>query len=199
MAASLDLGAHTLVALPWPTLAAVRAALVRAAGLDAAVQLQEAGYAGGEALHAAFRSWLAERGHAEPEALALATFTSRATEFFRDIGWGALEIGSLDDSVATVDATSWIEADASNGEEAPACHISTGLFADFFSRVAGVPLAVLEVECRSAGAERCRFLVGSVELLERIYDTMGAGGGYEEVTRGAVVDTGPGGFHTDEL
>lgn len=190
MAGTLDLGAHSLVALPWPTLASLRAALVRGAGPDAAVQLQEAGYAGGDALHGAFRSWLAERGHTDPDALPLSSFTALAAEFFRDIGWGALEIGSLDGAVATVDAAAWMEADASLGEDAPACHVSTGLFADFFSRVADVPLAVLEVECRSAGAERCRFLVGSVEMLERIYETMGRGGDYEEVTRGAGVDAG---------
>jgi predicted hydrocarbon binding protein len=185
MAASPDVAAHTLLALPWPTVAALRAALLRAAGADAPVQLQEAGYAGGEALFDAFRSWLAGRGLGEPGSLPLQRFAELATEFFEELGWGSIAIGSMHDALATVDATRWMESDDAPGDDAPACHVSTGLFADFFSRVAEVPLAVLEVECRTTGAERCRFLVGSVELLEAVYEALGRGEDYEAVARGA--------------
>jgi hypothetical protein len=54
----------------------------------------------------------------------------------------------------------------------PACHITTGLFADLFGRVAGSAVAVLEVECRSAGHPRCRFLVGSPEVMDAVYEEM---------------------------
>ena len=37
------------------------------------------------------------------------------------------------------------------------------------------PLAVLEVECRSSGAEHCRFIAGSAEVMQHIYDRMSAG------------------------
>jgi hypothetical protein len=53
------------------------------------------------------------------------------------------------------------------------------MFADFFGRIADAPLAVLEVECRSMGAHRCRFLVGNAEVMEHVYDTMGRGSDYE--------------------
>jgi hypothetical protein len=54
------------------------------------------------------------------------------------------------------------------------------MFADFFGRIADAPLAVLEVECRSAGAKRCRFLVGNADVMEHVYDTMGRGDGYDD-------------------
>jgi hypothetical protein len=38
----------------------------------------------------------------------------------------------------------------------------------------------MEVECRSMGAPRCRFLVGSGDVMQRVYDAMGQGIPYEE-------------------
>jgi hypothetical protein len=54
------------------------------------------------------------------------------------------------------------------------------MFADFFGRVADAPLAVMEVECRSAGAERCRFLLGSTEVMQQVYEEMSQGVAYDE-------------------
>ena len=54
------------------------------------------------------------------------------------------------------------------------------MFADFFGRIADAPLAVMEVECRTAGDARCRFLMGSTEVLQQVYDGMAAGAGYDE-------------------
>ena len=176
---SIDLTAHGLVALTRTTLAALRAALLRDAGPAAASYLQEAGYAGGEALFASFRRWLEEQGHDAPESLDLESFERRATEYFRDTGWGALRISAVGEAVAALDSTDWAEADPDAGLDYPACHLTTGIFADFFGRVAGDPLAVLEVECRSMGHERCRFLVGSAEVMQYLYDEMTRGVDYE--------------------
>jgi hypothetical protein len=60
------------------------------------------------------------------------------------------------------------------------------VIADFFSRLAGAPLAVMEVECRSMGGERCRFLIGAGETMQRVYDEMGQGVPYDEALRGAA-------------
>ena len=49
-----------------------------------------------------------------------------------------------------------------------------------------VPLAVLEVECRSAGHDRCRFLLGNGDVMRFLYDRMEQGEGYDAVV-GAVV------------
>ena len=178
---SLDLAAHQMLALPRAALAALRAALIRDAGPAAAAYLQEAGYAGGEQLFAAFGAWLRERGtEGGPESLAIDAFEREATAFFREAGWGSLTIGSLNDAVATLDSRDWGEADPDSGLDHPACHLTTGMFADFFGRVAAEPLAVLEVECRSMGEARCRFLVGSSDVMSRVYDELGRGVTYEE-------------------
>ena len=60
------------------------------------------------------------------------------------------------------------------------CSYSAGMFADFFGRVADAPLAVMEVECRSAGGQRCRFLLGSADVMQAVYDGMSQGLGYED-------------------
>ena len=171
MPQSLDLANHQLLALTRSSLAALRAALIRDAGPAAASYLQEAGYAGGETMFESFRSWLAARTEAEPDELGVEEFERFATDYFRDAGWGSLKVGTLND---------WGEADPASGMDHPACHFTTGMFADFFGRIADTPLAVLEVECRSMGAPRCRFLVGNASVMEHVYDEMGRGVDYEE-------------------
>ena len=180
MATSLDLTRNEMLALTRPALAALRTALMRDAGPAAASYLQEAGYAGGERLFSAFRQWLRDKGDGSPEHLDVEIFERRASEFFRMAGWGTLRIGSLRDAVATLDSEDWGEADPKSGMDHPCCHFSTGMFADFFGRLAESELAVFEVECRSAGAKRCRFLVGAPEVMQQIYDEMGRGVGYDE-------------------
>ena len=176
----LDLTPNHLAAVPRASLAALRAALLRDAGPAAAAYLQEAGYAGGEALFAAFRGWLEARNAGAPEDLDIEEFERQATDFFREAGWGALRIGSLRAAVATLDSEDWAEADPSSALDHPGCHLTTGAFADFFGRVADQPLAVLEVECRSMGDARCRFLIGSAEVMGFVYEELGRGVTYEE-------------------
>lgn len=174
----MDLHASNCLALPRASLAALRAALIRDTGGGFATYLQEAGYAGGEAVFAAFRSWLTERGD-DVEALDLSAFQARAAGFFHDAGWGTLTITSVGDVVATVDSPDWAEADPLNALPYPSCHYTTGMFADFFGRTAAAPLSVLEVECRSTGSPHCRFLVGASEVMGHLYERMAAGETYE--------------------
>jgi predicted hydrocarbon binding protein len=178
--AAMDLASSQLIGFPRASLGALRAALIRDTGGSFASFLQEAGYAGGDAVFAAFRTWLADRGAGNAEALDVETFQSHAAEFFRETGWGSFAITPLHDVVAMIDSSDWAEADAAGGLPYPACHYSTGMFADFFGRTADAPLAVLEVECRSSGSHQCRFLVGSAEVMEHLYDRMAAGATYDE-------------------
>ena len=180
---TIDLTGSGMLALTRDTLTALRAALVRDTGAAAAGYLQEAGYAGGQSLFDAFRHWLAARGRGTPESLSVEAFQREATDFFRQAGWGSLEIGALDDTVATLDSSDWGEADPGAGAELPSCHVSAGLFADFFGRLADAPLAVMEVECRSRGDGRCRFLLGSTDVMQRIYEGMANGEEYASAVR----------------
>jgi predicted hydrocarbon binding protein len=180
----IDLTASTLVAVSRAALSALRASLLRDAGPAAAGYFQEAGYAGGAAVFDAFRTWLQERGYGSPDSLGVDEFAARASEYFHDLGWGSIRLGALRDTVATLDSTDWGEVDPAGGLDQPACHLSTGMFADFFGRIADTPLAVMEVECRSAGDARCRFLLGSAEVMERLYEAMAEGKGYEAAVEG---------------
>lgn len=175
----MDLIGSGMVAISRDALTGLRNALMRDTGYASAGFLQEAGYAGGGAMFEAFRAWLAMRGTPEADALSVGAFQAEATEFFRECGWGSLAVGELHDTVATLDSTDWGEATPEAGLQHPGCHMSSGLFADFFGRVADAPLAVMEVECRSAGHERCRFLLGSADVLQQVYDGMAAGASYD--------------------
>jgi predicted hydrocarbon binding protein len=174
----MDLASSHCIALPRASLLALRAALIRDTGGSFATFLQEAGYAGGEAVFAAFRSWLTSRGE-DVDALDVPAFQERAAEFFRIAGWGSLAIAPVGDVVAMVDSTDWAEADPLSALPYPSCHYTTGMLADFFGRTAAAPLAVLEVECRSSGSPHCRFLVGATEVMGHLYERMAAGEHYE--------------------
>ncbi len=182
----MDLAQSQLVAFPRPSLAALRAALMRDMGGAFATYLQEAGYAGGESVFAAFRSWLVAQGGPDVETLDVAGFQSHAAAFLREMGWGSLTVAPLHDVVAIVDSEDWAEAAPMSGMQYPACHYTTGLFADFFGRTAAAPLAVLEVECRSSGSHRCRFLVGSAEVMGHLYEQMAAGVPYGDAAASLV-------------
>lgn len=182
MASSIDLPANALVAMTRDSLLALRAAMFRDMGPNAATLLQEAGFAGGQALFDTFTAWLAAHGAPSPDVLTAAEFAVRANEFFRETGWGSIELGALE-TVATLDSTDWAEGDPAVPLEFPGCYYSAGVLADFFGRLAGEPLAVMEVECRSMGGERCRFLVGSGETMQAVYDAMGEGSSYEDAIR----------------
>ncbi|MDB4905631.1 MAG: 4-vinyl reductase [Gemmatimonadetes bacterium] len=177
---ALDLPASGMVALTRDALTSLRASLFREAGPGAAAWLQEAGYAGGGALFDAFARWCAVHGLGSPEQIPQSQFALRASEFFADSGWGTVTLGALHSGILLLDSSDWAEADPQSAMEFPGCHLTTGMLADFLGRMAGSQVAVMEVECRSMGAERCRFLAGSGETLQRLYDEMGSGRTYDE-------------------
>jgi predicted hydrocarbon binding protein len=174
----LELTSQRLVTLPRASLAALRSALVRDAGAGYATYLQEAGYAGGESVFDAFGEWLAARGGGAPDILPVAAFATQAAAFFADTGWGSLTVSPVHDVAARLDSSDWAEADPDARLDHPACHFTAGLLADFLGRVANSTLAVLEVECRSSGASRCRFVAGSPTVMQHVYDRMAAGTHY---------------------
>lgn len=179
MSTPLDLPASQLLAFPRESLMALRAAFRRDASDGGAMWLQEGGYAAGAPVFDAFCRWAVARGVGDPTTLGVAPFRELAAEFFRDGGWGDVQITGLDGVVAAIDAPDWAEAEPDAALPYPGCHYSAGLLADFFGRVGEAPLAALEVECRSAGSERCRFLLGSEAVMSAIYERMVAGVDYQ--------------------
>ena len=171
--------ATQLIGIAIPTLRELRAAMLSclAAGpggdADGVNALRAAGYAGGEAVYDAFEQWLAEEespaanavSRTAPE-LTLQEFGERAARYFHAAGWGLVEFDSeQEEGVATLAMGHCWEADSAAPETAPSCHMTTGMLAAFFGRLAGYPVSVMETECCSAGAERCRFLLGNTEVM----------------------------------
>jgi len=169
---------HQMVALPRASLLALNAALLREAGAVSAGYLQEAGYAASESLFGAFTEWAAARGAASPADAPIDEFHAQMRDFFAECGWGTLDANSLGDDLLTLDSSAWVESDPALALEHPSCHLSTGMFAGLLEQVGGEPLAVLEVECRSAGSARCRWLVGSPSVLGAVYEKMARGEDY---------------------
>lgn len=185
MTDSIQLGESGMLAITRDALAALRGALFRDLGGEvAAGYLQEAGYAGGEALFTTFNRWTADRGYGSAESIAAADFPELATRFFGDLGWGSLSMTRLSESVAALDSGNWSEAEPDAGMDFPTCHITTGMFADFFGRLAGAPLAVMEVECRSMGSAHCRFLLGNSDSLHHVFEEMSRGVPYADAAAG---------------
>jgi predicted hydrocarbon binding protein len=159
----------------------LRTTLERDAGLQAAGYLQDAGFAGGEALADAYRAWLAERhGIEQPRDLDAGHFGATLSQFLAELGWGTVTVAPLGSAALAIDSTDWAEAQDDPSGEYPSCHLSCGLLADFLGRISDGTVAVMEVECRSRGDGRCRFLAGSPETLAALYDRMAHGLTYAE-------------------
>ena len=168
----VPLSASSLVALSPRALHALR----DRAGAQA---LQEAGYAAGEATFRAFSSWLPHTaGVQHPSDLAAPRLAEVLSQFFLALGWGAVQVTAIGEAAVAVDASAWAEASPEAQLQYPSCFFTAGLLADFLGRVAEASLAVMEVECRSKGDARCRWLVGAPETLTSLYEHMAQGADY---------------------
>lgn len=186
MTSPVDNAVNGLVATPRESLLVLRAALYRDMGGNAAGPLQEAGYAGGPVLFDAFERWLQEHGRTTAGDVSTAEFPELLTAFLNAAGWGSMHLAQLGPAVAALDTEDWAEGDADRPLEFPGCYFTSGMLADFMSRVAGTELSVMEVECRSTGSPRCRFLVGTADVIQQIYDAMSQGHAYQDVIASVV-------------
>ena len=99
--------------------------------------------------------------------------------FFEALGWGTLTIEEAGKGALMITTPNWAEAEPGAGALQPSCFISSGLLADFFGRLSTVPVAVMEVECRSRSDAHCRFIAGTPRTMEAVFDALAAGGTYE--------------------
>jgi len=174
----VPLSASSLVALSPRALHALRDRV-------GAQALQEAGYAAGEATFRAFAAWLPQAaGVDHPAELAAPRLAEVLSQFFVTLGWGAVQVTSLGEAAVAVDAPAWAEAAPEAQLQYPSCFFTAGLLADFMGRLAEASLAVMEVECRSKGDARCRWLVGAPETLSSLYEHMTQGADYLTVLGG---------------
>ena len=172
---------ETMLCLPVDALGALHRALADGRSpAEAAEAARRLGFETGAGFHRALQGWLADNGGDDPSSLDADAFWDRLSDFFASNGWGRLEFERLHPGVAALSSERWAESDAAGSGDYPACHLTTGLLSDLLGRASGVDLAVLEVECRSKGDARCRFLVGGWDALEKVYDELSEGTPYAE-------------------
>src|SRR5204863_4392614 len=101
------------------------------------------------------------------------------SEFFRTGGWGRVTITPVGTGALAIDSPDWAEAQPGTAQT-PMCFFSAGMLADFLGRISDETIAVMEVECRTRGDARCRFLSATPHVLDKVYNEMTAGRSYVE-------------------
>lgn len=163
------------LALGRATLRQLTTVLERETPAQAAALLREIGFAAGQAAYEGFVESIATRyGVETPQGLDARYLGEALAGYFREEGWGTVAGETLAPGLLALDAPDWAESEP-RGASVPSCHFSTGMWSDFFTRLGGYQAAVMEVECRSRGDARCRFLVASPDLLTWIYEGMMGG------------------------
>ncbi|MGH7469481.1 MAG: V4R domain-containing protein [Longimicrobiales bacterium] len=170
------------LALPVSSLAALRAALADEVGADAAANaLRAAGYAAGDGMFTALTQPFGGDGEAGPgfDSVSANTFWRRLSELFSTRGWGTLAHEPVHPGVGVLQTSNWVEVELDSATR-PSCYFTTGLLANLLGHAAEAEIAVLEVECRSRGDARCRFLFGAPVTLEALYGRLRAGESVDE-------------------
>lgn len=158
------------LAIPVTSLSVLRRTLTAEVGGDAAARaLRAAGAAAGDALLPQLTTG------AENGAVAATAFWRRLGQLFSSRAWGTLTHSSVHPGIGALDANDWVEANPDAGEPRPGCFFTTGMLANLLGSAAGSEIAVMEVECRSAGHQRCRFLFGSAEALNALHARLSTG------------------------
>lgn len=177
-----DLSQNGLLGIGRQALHRWRQTLERSLGDGAVPCLQEIGAAAGEEIHAAFCRWLPGfTGVNDPADLDAGAFGEVLSAFFAELGWGRLAVERQGTGGLVITSTDWAEAQPAANATYPSCFVSSGLFADLLSRLAGAPIAIMEVECRSRQDPHCCFFAGAPETLEAVYQAMNAGRDYRAV------------------
>jgi len=172
---------HRCLVLSHTALHQLRVSLERGTGVQSATYLQEAGFASGEGVFNAFSEWIAATYFVEkPSDLDVQFLGEAMSGFFHECGWGTLVPDQIAHAAICLDSTDWAEATPESEAQYPSCHFSCGMLADFLGRLSGGLVGVMEVECRSRGDSRCRFLGGSPETLHGLYERMNQGMSYQQ-------------------
>jgi len=154
------------VAVPVSVFGSLRAQLEKEAGtLPTVHALHHAGYQAGVDVSGS----LMASGVTDVANLGQDEFWATVTGFLAKRGWGTLRLDPAHAGVGILTSSDW--AEASEGEIDPdaSCHFSTGFLSGLLSELAGGPVAVLEVDCRTRGGASCRFAFGSEGAIHQLY------------------------------
>lgn len=152
------------IAIPATAFGSLRAHLEKEAGaLPTVHALHHAGYAAGVAAAPSLT------GHLEAGAVPEDAFWARIADFFGKRGWGSLRHTRSHPAVGLLSSTDWAESTAGEGGPDASCHFSAGFLSGLLTELAGGPVAVLEVQCRSRGGSACQFVFGSEGAIHELY------------------------------
>ena len=169
--------AKALVELPRRTVAELlRAVNATAQPDEAADTLRAIGAGTAGSLGLSLRDQI---GAADASELPADQFWRELGLLFESLGWGSIRQEDLHPGVFAIVSPDWFEAEQ-NHHAHPCCHFSTGLFAALLQELAGSEIAAMEVECRGAGDTDCRFLLGSPEALDELYEGLSRGTSYHD-------------------
>lgn len=154
------------IAVPAAVFDSLRSELAPEAGtLQTVRALHHAGYAAGLAAASA----MDREAGGSSFALSQKGFWSTLSHFFEKRGWGRLQHDSPHPAVGVLRSTDWAEASSDANDPDATCSFSTGYLSGLLSQLAGGPVAVLEVSCRSRGDAACEFAFGSETAVHDLY------------------------------
>jgi len=156
------------ITLPAEVFSTLRRELSREVGPAIALRaLHDAGHRAGQQLAAALEETDPEVGRTASGA----SFWTRLEDHFRRRGWGTLRHDGRNRGVGLLTSSDWAESLDSRAPADPEgnCSVSTGLLSGLLTHVAGGPVAVLEVRCRTRGDDDCTFAFGSETAIQELY------------------------------
>lgn len=160
-------GAPREIAVPVAVFGSLRAELSKEAGtLPTVHALHNAGFQAGTAAAVGLADRNASAG------LAQDAFWTKISDFFSQRGWGDLRFDSGHSAIGILSSADWAEASTDGADPDASCFFSTGFLSGLLSELAGGPVAVLEVGCRTRGQDRCRFAFGSEAAIHDLYGRM---------------------------
>jgi len=158
--------APTEIVVPISVFRVLRRELEKEVGMLPAIQaLHHAGFAAGQE---AFGSLTESVGGGVADVPAT-TFWERLGGFFQKRGWGTPIHDSPHPGLGVLAAEDWAEAVPDTIDPEGSCSFSTGFLSGLLSGVAGEPVAVLEIACRSRGDGECRFAFGAADVIQDLY------------------------------
>jgi predicted hydrocarbon binding protein len=158
--------------LPKAALRSISRSVRTGAGQDGASALRAAG--------AEIGRQLADDLGDDVSALAAEGFWTGLAERLGEAGWGRFSFTQPHPGIAMLESEDCAEADPEADLRHPGCHLTTGVVAAALDRAGESDLAILEVTCRSAGADRCRFAFGGSEALRRLHRALAEGDRFED-------------------
>jgi len=126
--------------------------------------LYDTGFATGESVFADFAASTDD----DPVTFGHDRFWTDLGQFLSAHGWGNFSHERIHPGLGMVRTEQWGESGPAAETSEPSCSFTSGMFSRVFTRIAGSPIAVLEVSCRSRGDHDCSFIFGSEQAVGRL-------------------------------